>query len=105
MYAVIKTGGKQYRVTPGQTVRVEKIEGGVGDTVSLKDVLLIGQDGDVKTGADLDGAEVTATIVEQHRAKKILVFKKKRRQGYRRTKGHRQRYTALRVNEIKPESA
>jgi large subunit ribosomal protein L21 len=102
MYAVIKTGGKQYRVTPGQTVRVEKLEGGIGDRVTIKDVVLVNQDGMLKTGtAALAEAEVIATIVEQHRAKKIIVFKKKRRKGYRRTQGHRQYYTALRVDDIK----
>jgi large subunit ribosomal protein L21 len=101
-YAVIKTGGKQYRVSPGQTIRVEKLEGGVGDLVSLKDVLLVAEDGRFKVGQPvLEGAEVTARIVEQHKAKKIMVFKKKRRKGYQRSQGHRQRYTALRVQEIK----
>ena len=102
MYAVIKTGGKQYRVAPGQRVRVEKIEGQIGDVVTLNDVLLVSDGDQVKVGAPLLAeASVSATIVEQHRAKKIIVFKKKRRKGYLRTKGHRQLYTALRVDEIK----
>lgn len=102
MYAVIKTGGKQYRVAPGQTVRVEKLEGNIGDNVSLKDVLLVSDETGTKVGQPLlSEAEVTARIVEQHREKKILVFKKKRRKGYRRTQGHRQYYTALKIEEIK----
>ncbi len=102
MYAVIKTGGKQYRVVPGQTVRVEKIDGGIGDVITIKDVLLVSDGAQVKVGQPLLAeAEVKALIVEQHRAKKVLVFKKKRRKGYRRTKGHRQFYTALKVQEIK----
>lgn len=101
MYAVIKTGGKQHRVAPGQTIRVEKIEGQVGDIVTIDDVLLICADDRFKVGQPfLAGASVTARIVEQHRDKKIKVFKMKRRKGYRRTKGHRQYYTALRVQEI-----
>jgi large subunit ribosomal protein L21 len=102
MYAVIKTGGKQYRVAPGQTVRVEKLEGNIGDVITIKDVLLVSDGEEIKAGQSLLAeAEVTAKIMEQHRAKKILVFKKKRRKGYRRTKGHRQYYTALRIEEIK----
>ena len=102
MYAVIKTGGKQYRVAPGQTIRVEKLDGSIGDQVNIKDVLLVSDGETVKVGQPLLAeAEVTATIVEQHKAKKIVVFKKKRRKAYRRTQGHRQLYTALRVQEIK----
>jgi large subunit ribosomal protein L21 len=102
MYAVIKSGGKQYRVTPGQTVRVERLEGGIGDEITIKDVLLVSDGDSVKVGQPvLADAEVRAKIVEQHRAKKVLVFKKKRRKGYRRTKGHRQYYTSLQVQEIK----
>ena len=101
MYAVIKTGGKQYRVAPGQTVRVERLEGEIGDVISLKDVLLVSGEDGVKVGQPLLAeAEVTARIVEQHRDKKVIVFKKKRRKGYRRTKGHRQYYTALQVQSI-----
>jgi len=101
MYAIIKTGGKQHRVAPGQTIRVEKIEGQVGDIVTIDDVLLICADDRFKVGQPLlAGASVTVRIVEQHRDRKIKVFKRKRRKGYRRTKGHRQYYTALRVQEI-----
>lgn len=101
MHAVIKTGGKQYRVTTGQTLRVEKLEGEIGDTIIINDVLLVSDGDEVKAGAELlENATVTARIVEQHRAKKVLVFKKKRRKSYRRTKGHRQYFTALQVQDI-----
>ena len=102
MYAVIKTGGKQYRIAPGQTFRVEKVEGQVGDMVTLDNVLLVADGDQIKVGKPLlEGVEVTTQIVEQDRGKKIVVFKKKRRKGYRRTQGHRQYYTALKVQEIK----
>ena len=102
MYAVVKTGGKQYKVRPGQMVRVEKLEGAVGDTVALSDVLLIGGGDSVQIGRpQVEGASVQAQIVEQGRAKKIIVFKKKRRKGYHKKQGHRQYYTQLRINEIK----
>ena len=102
MYAVVKSGGKQYRVTPGQTLRIEKIDGNIGDVITIKDVLLVSDGEQVKVGQPLLAeAAVTATIVEQHKTKKVLVFKKKRRKGYQRTQGHRQFYTALRVQEIK----
>jgi len=101
MYAVIKTGGKQYRVGIGQTVRVEKLEGNIGDMVIIDDVLAVSDGDKMKVGQPLlNEAKVTARIVEQHRAKKIIVFKKKRRKNYRRTKGHRQYYTALQIQEI-----
>ena len=103
MYAIIKTGGKQYRVSPGQTLRVEKLEGAVGDSVELSDVLLIGGEGETQVGRpQIDGAAVNAEIVEQGRAKKIIVFKKKRRKGYHKKQGHRQYYTGLRITEIRP---
>ena len=102
MYAVVKTGGKQYKVRPGQMVRVEKLEGAVGDTIDLSDVLLIGGGDAIQIGRpQVEGASVKAQIVEQGRAKKIIVFKKKRRKGYHKKQGHRQYYTQLRINEIK----
>ena len=105
MYAVIRSGGKQYRVSPGGSVRVEKLEGEVGSSITLDEVLLIGDEaGDasaVKIGAPtVDGASVTGTITAQARAPKIRVFKMKRRKGYRRTQGHRQDYTEIRVDSI-----
>lgn len=101
MYAVIKTGGKQYKVEPGQVVRVEKIDGEVGSEVSLTEVLLVSDGETIKAGRPLlDGAVVSARILEQDRARKIRIFKKKRRQGYHKAQGHRQYYTALKINAI-----
>ena len=101
MYAVIRSGGKQYRVTPGQTIRLESLAGDVGSKLELKDVLLVQNDGDVQLGSPvLANAIVEATVVEQDRAKKIIVFKKKRKKQYRRTQGHRQNYTAVRIDKI-----
>ena len=101
MYAVIKTGGRQIKVEPGQVVRVDKLEGQVGDSLTLAEVLLVKDGETLKAGAPLlDGASVSATIVEQDRGKKIIVFKKKRRQGYQKTQGHRQDYTALKITAI-----
>ncbi|MFQ5328844.1 MAG: 50S ribosomal protein L21 [Thermodesulfobacteriota bacterium] len=101
MYAVIKTGGKQYTVSKGDTVRVEKLPGDVGGSLELTDVLAVGSGEDVKIGQPtVEGARVVAEIVAQDKAKKIIVFKKKRRQGYSKKQGHRQSYTALKIKEI-----
>ncbi len=101
MYAVIKTGGKQYKVSSGDTVRVEKLAGNVGDAVTLSDVLLVAREGDVRIGQPtVAGAQVTGKIVDQARADKIMVFKKKRRKGYSKKRGHRQPYTALKIEDI-----
>jgi large subunit ribosomal protein L21 len=101
MYAIIRTGGKQYQVETGDTLRVEKLQGEVGDTVELADVLLLVDGETVKIGQPVvDGAKVVAKIVEQGRHKKVIVFKKKRRQGYQVKKGHRQMYTALTIETI-----
>jgi large subunit ribosomal protein L21 len=100
-YAIIRTGGKQYQVSAGSLVRVEKISGNVGDTVELKDVLAVVDGDDARIGQPtVEGAVVTATIVEQDKAKKVLVFKKKRRKGYRVKRGHRQMFTALKIADI-----
>jgi large subunit ribosomal protein L21 len=100
-YAVIRTGGKQYRATPGAILRVERVDGDVGATVEFTEVLLTAADGGVRVGQPLvDGAKVTATIVEQGRSRKVLVFKKKRRKNYRRRRGHRQAVTTVRVDGI-----
>ncbi len=102
MYAIIKTGGKQYRVSPGQTLRVEKLEGAVGDNVELNEVLLLGGETETQIGTPLvTGAAVAAEIVEQGKAKKVIVFKKKRRKGYHKKQGHRQLFTALKITEIR----
>lgn len=101
MYAIIRTGGKQYQVAAGERLRVEKLVGEVGDTVELNDVLLVAEGETVKVGQPaVEGAKVTAKIVEQGKAKKILVFKKKRRKGYQLMRGHRQLYTSLEIKEI-----
>jgi len=97
MFAVIKTGGKQYKVAPNDVIRVEKLAGEAGETVTLDQVLMVGD----KIGAPtVAGASVTATVVEQTRADKVIIFKKKRRQNYRRKKGHRQELTVLRITNI-----
>ena len=101
MYAVVRSGGKQVRVAPGESVRVEKLDGEVGQEVSLDEVLLIGGDADVKIGTPLvDGARVVGTITEQGRGPKITIFKAKRRKQYRRKQGHRQAYTEIRVERV-----
>ncbi len=101
MYAVVKTGGKQYRVSKDDIMKVERLPGEAGDVVTLGDVLMVANDGDITVGAPMvDGACVAAEILEQKRDKKIIVFKKRRRQNYRRKKGHRQHLTVLRVTDI-----
>jgi len=102
MYAVIKSGGKQYQVSEGDIVQVEKIEGQTGDTVELGEVLMLRTDSDVKIGTPVvQGAAVSATIIDQVKGKKIIVYKFKRRKDYRRKQGHRQKYTKLRIESIK----
>lgn len=102
VYAVIRTGGKQYRVTPGQRLVVERLDGERGDQVAFNEVLLVrGEDGAVSVGAPtLDDASVTAEIADQKRARKIPVFKYKAKTRYRRLRGHRQHETHLRIAEI-----
>ncbi len=101
MYAIIKTGGKQYRVSEGQTLRVEHLGGDPGDAVKLDSVLLVGGDGQTRIGTPtVSGASVEATIVRHARAKKIIVFKKKRRKGYHKKQGHRQTFTELKITGI-----
>jgi large subunit ribosomal protein L21 len=101
MYAVIKTGGKQYRVQAGDLLVVEKLDGEPGATVAFEHVLMIGEGAEVTVGLPLvEGASVSATLVETRKGDKIKVFKKIRRQGYRRTQGHRQFNTVLRVTGI-----
>lgn len=100
MYAVIKTGGKQYRVSEGDRLRVEKLPGVVGDKLEFGDVLMVGGD-KVSVGAPfVSGAKVNVEIVGQGRSKKIVVFKIKRRKGYRRKAGHRQAYTELKITGV-----
>ena len=105
MYAVIKTGGKQYRVAAGDVIKVEKLDGEVGDKIGFDQVLMVGDEGtedSAKFGTPIiAGAEVTAEVLEQGKGDKVLIFKKKRRKNYRRTRGHRQWQTVLRISDIK----
>jgi large subunit ribosomal protein L21 len=102
MFAVIRTGGKQYKVAKDEVISVEKLAAEPGDTIEIGEVLMIGDGAEIATGAPLlADASVSATVVEQTRAAKIIVFKKKRRHNYRRKKGHRQRQTVLRITNIR----
>src|SRR5437764_6195328 len=105
MFAVIRTGGKQYTVAKDDVIAVEKLDGEPGATIELGEVLLIGDGTNVSAGTPLlAGASVSATLVEHRRADKIIVFKKKRRQNYRRKNGHRQHQTVLQITEIRAKS-
>ena len=99
MYAIIKTGGKQYKVSEGDLVRVEKLNYEVGETVDFEEVLLVSNDGDIKVGSPVvEGAKVSATVEDQNKAKKIVVFKYKPKKQYRKKHGHRQPYTLVKIN-------
>ncbi len=102
MYAVIKTGGKQYKVSPGEVIKVEKLNADIGDEIEISDVLLVAPDsGQAKVGQPIvNGAKVKARIIEHGRYKKVIIFKKKRRKGYKVKRGHRQHYTAIEIKEI-----
>jgi large subunit ribosomal protein L21 len=101
MYAVIATGGKQYRVQEGQTLRVEKLAVEPGATVTFDEVLLLGGGAEVQVGAPtVRGAKVTAEVVENGRGEKLLIYKYRRRKGYRRKTGHRQSFTAVKITGI-----
>jgi large subunit ribosomal protein L21 len=102
MFAVVRTGGKQYRVAPGDKIVVEKVAGDAGDRVTLGDVLLAGDGSDLKS---TDGLTVAAEIIAQAKGEKVTVFKKRRRHNYRRKKGHRQQHTILRIVAIGDEKA
>ncbi len=102
MYAIIQSGGKQHKVSEGDVIRVEKMEGEVGKAVEIRDVLLVSKPDGINVGSpSVEGARVKAEIVDQGKRKKIIVFKKKRRKGYKRKQGHRQLYTGIRIKEIK----
>jgi large subunit ribosomal protein L21 len=102
MFAVIRTGGKQYKVARDDVISVERLAAEPGTVIELGEVLMIGEGAEVAAGTPLlDGASVSATVVEQRRAAKIIVFKKKRRHNYRRKKGHRQQQTVLRITDIR----
>lgn len=100
MYAVIKTGGKQYKVTEGEFFKVEKLEGEIGDTVEFAEVLMVGGENAVVGAPVVPGARVTARISVQGKGKKVLVFKSKRRKGTRKLRGHRQHLTVLKIEKI-----
>ncbi len=105
MFAIVKTGGKQYHVAVGDQITVERIEGEVGSAVSLSDVLAIGGNGTPRVGTpSVPGAAVRAKIMQQPRGAKVIVFKKKRRKNYRRKRGHRQDLTVLKIEEIQAGS-
>ena len=102
MYAVIKTGGKQYKVAPGDVLKVEKLAVPEGEEVEIPHVLMVVQEGAVNVGKPLvESASVLAEVVAQGKGKKVLVMKKKRRKGYKVKRGHRQPYTTLKIKEIK----
>lgn len=106
MFAVVKTGAKQYKVAAGDVIKVEKLDGDAGATITLDHILMVGNDKGVEVGTPtVSGTVVTAEILEQARAAKIIIFKKKRRQNYRRKNGHRQELTVLRILEIGPKTA
>jgi large subunit ribosomal protein L21 len=101
VYAIIRTGGKQYRVQAGEVVRLEHLDGEVGSTVRLDDVLLVGGEEGVRVGTPrVETATVVGTVVEQGKGAKIRVFKYKKRKHYRRTRGHRQSFTAVRIDQV-----
>lgn len=99
MYAIIATGGKQYRVSEGDLIKVEKLEGNAGDTVTFDQVVAV-SDGSLKVGKDVAKASVSATVVEQGRGKKVIVYKYKRKTGYHKKNGHRQAYTEVKIEKI-----
>ncbi|HLS42013.1 MAG TPA: 50S ribosomal protein L21 [Paenalcaligenes sp.] len=101
MYAVIKTGGKQYRVSPGQKLKIEQIPADIGQEISLDQVLSVGEGESLKLGTPIvEGAVVKATVLAQGRHPKIKIFKMRRRKGYRKTQGHRQNYTEVRIDAV-----
>ncbi|MGI6546558.1 MAG: 50S ribosomal protein L21 [Fastidiosipilaceae bacterium] len=100
MYAVIATGGKQYKVAVGDEIFIEKLTGEVGDEVSFEEVLLVSDEGSLKAGAEAADVKVTGEIVKQGLGKKIVVFKYKSKKGYRRKQGHRQPYTRVAIRAI-----
>ena len=100
MYAIIATGGKQYKVAEGDVIRVEKLGVEAGETVTFDNVIAVSNDG-LKAGEDVKDASVTASVVENGKAKKVLVYKYKAKKNYRRTQGHRQPYTKVEIKSIK----
>ena len=99
MYAIIATGGKQYKVSEGDVIKVEKLDAEVGATVTFDQVVAV-SDGSLKVGADVASANVTATVMDQARARKVIVYKYKRKTGYHKKNGHRQTYTQVKIEKI-----
>ncbi len=99
MYAIIATGGKQYKVAEGDVIKVEKLDAEAGNTVTFDQVIAI-SDGSLKVGADVENATVSATVLDQGRGKKVIVYKYKRKTGYHKKNGHRQAYTQVKINKI-----
>ena len=99
MYAIIATGGKQYKVSEGDVIKVEKIDAEAGNTVTFDQVIAV-SDGTLKVGADVAGATVSATVMDQGRGKKVIVYKYKRKTGYHKKNGHRQTYTEVKIEKI-----
>ena len=99
MYAIIATGGKQYKVSEGDVIKIEKIDAEAGATVSFDQVIAV-SDGTLKVGADVEKASVAATVMEQGRGKKVIVYKYKRKTGYHKKNGHRQAYTQVKIDKI-----
>ena len=100
MYAIIATGGKQYKVSEGDVVNVEKLSAEAGETVKFDDVLAVNKDGKLVVGSSVNGASVTASVVKQAKAKKVVVYKYKRKTGYHKKNGHRQQYTQVKIEKI-----
>jgi len=101
VFAVIRTGGKQYVVKPGDRIKVEKLEANVGDTIEISEVLLVNKEGEVKLGNPVvEGAKVVASVVDHAKGPKVIVFKKRAKKGYKRKKGHRQLITTIEIKEI-----
>lgn len=102
MYAIIRTGGKQYTVSKGDVIKVERLAGDVGSKIEFKDILMVGGDGEQKIGQPtLTNAKVTGEVLEQDKAKKVIAFKMKRRKGFHKKIGHRQEFTSIRIQDIK----
>ncbi len=99
MYAIIATGGKQYKVSEGDVIKVEKLDAEVGNTVTFDEVIAVSNDS-LKVGAEISGASVSATVMEQGRGRKIIVYKYKRKTGYHKKNGHRQAYTQVKIDKI-----
>jgi large subunit ribosomal protein L21 len=99
-YAVIKTGGKQYKVAQGDVIAVEKLDGDAGSEITFSEIISVGEGSGIKAGSGLAGASVTGEIVEQFKGEKLIAYKYKRRKGYHRTVGHRQRLTRVKIKSI-----